>query len=292
MISAPKKEDFLEGSSLPFDLYDAYGACQDHFLHYHDCLELNYVLSGAGINYNQDRKYLMRPGELYFINSQECHIAVSTEQLRMKVLIFQPSFIWQSNPDGYDYLRPFFDHEKGWDNCVDAGEQRERVLQLLMWMEEEKKRGEEDSPLFIRAYLMELLACVCRERSRQQGDQRWIGHRQAYQRIEPAITYIRPHFSQEITLEQLARMTCMSRTYFCAYFKRATGMNVREYLRLTRINYARLLMTTTDCPVTEICYRCGYNSLSSFNEAFRQLCFTTPTEYRRALDLCGDNEKS
>ena len=62
----------------------------------------------------------------------------------------------------------------------------------------------------------------------------------------------------ELSLDILAELSCMSKNYFCTCFKKTMQMTVGEYTELVRINRAAILAETTDLPVTEICYQCGY----------------------------------
>ena len=76
----------------------------------------------------------------------------------------------------------------------------------------------------------------------------------------------------------------MSANYFSAYFKKVMAVNVSEYVEAVRIGRAQELLLTTTMPVTEICYECGYKSISSFNTAFRKVSGATPRAYRKQYD--------
>lgn len=280
MVPIHRTETFLTNTALPIQLYEAHGAEQMQYLHRHDCLELNYIRSGRGINYIEDQKYEMRHGELYLINHREHHMAVGTEHLCMTVLIFDPSSLWPHSADAAAYLRLFYERSDGWHNRLSLQEHEPQFVQLLSRLERAQQDARTDTLLFVRAYLMELLAYLCRwyPATALQLPAAVARHRQ---QVHPAMTYLQEHFTQNVTLEQLARVCCMSRTYFCSCFKEATGMTAWEYLRLVRIRHARQLISTTDLSIAEICYQCGYSNLSSFNLAFRQMCNMTPTAYRR-----------
>ena len=47
-----------------------------------------------------------------------------------------------------------------------------------------------------------------------------------------------------------------------------------------RVERARLLLTGTAAPITQICYECGFENQRTFNRAFLAACGTTPTRYR------------
>ena len=99
-------------------------------------------------------------------------------------------------------------------------------------------------------------------------------------RVLKVKNYIDQHYKDEIRLEQLADLIGMTPTAFSRFFKHRTGKNLSEYIGDIRLGYAaRQLVDTTDT-VAEICYTCGFNTLSNFNRQFRKRKGCTPTEFR------------
>ena len=99
-------------------------------------------------------------------------------------------------------------------------------------------------------------------------------------RVLKVKNYIDQHYKDDIRLEQLADLIGMAPTAFSRYFKHRTGKNLSEYIGDIRLGYAaRRLVDTTDT-VAEICYSCGFNTLSNFNRQFRKRKGCTPTEFR------------
>ena len=99
-------------------------------------------------------------------------------------------------------------------------------------------------------------------------------------RVLKVKNFIDYHFSEDIRLAQLADMVDMSPSAFSRFFKLRTGKNVAEYIVDVRLgNAARRLVDTTQT-VSEICYCCGFNTLSNFNRLFRKRKGCSPTEFR------------
>ena len=61
-------------------------------------------------------------------------------------------------------------------------------------------------------------------------------------------------------------------------------MTWREALRRVRMIRAVEALATSDAPITEIAMSVGYNSLSAFNAAFRDLTGKSPSAYRATFD--------
>lgn len=92
--------------------------------------------------------------------------------------------------------------------------------------------------------------------------------------------YINSHIHEDLRLEQLANLVGMTPTAFSRYFKQRTGKNLSEFIVDIRLGQAaRRLVDTTDS-VSEICWTCGFNTLSNFNRLFRKRKGCNPTEFR------------
>lgn len=98
--------------------------------------------------------------------------------------------------------------------------------------------------------------------------------------VENSLAYINEHFSEPISLEQLARASNLSLYYFTRVFSARTGFTPHQYLIATRLNSAKYLLQTSKIPVKEIAFSCGFNSESSFCSTFRKWENMTPGEFR------------
>lgn len=100
--------------------------------------------------------------------------------------------------------------------------------------------------------------------------------------LSDTISYINEHFTEPISLESLANQASLSPYYFTRVFTRQTGMTPHQYLIATRIGAAKFLLKTTDVPIKEIGFSCGFFSESSFCTTFRKWEHITPSEYRNS----------
>jgi AraC-like DNA-binding protein len=100
-------------------------------------------------------------------------------------------------------------------------------------------------------------------------------------RLNGIISGIFNHAADSLRLENLARDAGMSIPSFCRHFKKKTGMTFVEYLHSIRINMAKKLLQQSKMYVDDICYECGFNSVSFFNRKFKKHTGMTPLEYRQ-----------
>lgn len=92
--------------------------------------------------------------------------------------------------------------------------------------------------------------------------------------------HIDDHFTEDLPIEKLCEITGMTRNSFSKYFEAFTGLSYSDYLNQKRISFAEKLLIYPELSTTDIAMKCGYNSLSTFNRAFRAIKKCSPTEYR------------
>lgn len=92
--------------------------------------------------------------------------------------------------------------------------------------------------------------------------------------------YIAEHFTEDIRLADLADLVGMSASSFSRFFKLRTSKTLSEYMVDIRLGVAARKLVDTTESVSEICYTCGFNTLSNFNRLFRKNKGCSPTEFR------------
>ncbi|MCR5106548.1 MAG: helix-turn-helix domain-containing protein [Lachnospiraceae bacterium] len=92
--------------------------------------------------------------------------------------------------------------------------------------------------------------------------------------------YINSHFTEDLSLEETARMAGFSKFHFSRLFKEFTNTTFYKYVNIKRISYAEALLLDPDLNVTEVAVSSGFNSVSSFMRMFRLSNGCTPTEFK------------
>lgn len=98
--------------------------------------------------------------------------------------------------------------------------------------------------------------------------------------VDRAFRFIYCHYTQAITLDDVANYANQNRSALCRSFKKVARCTMFEFITRLRIERACELLRTTDAPISDIAYQVGYNTLSHFNACFLQINHVTPSKYR------------
>ena len=93
--------------------------------------------------------------------------------------------------------------------------------------------------------------------------------------------YIDEHFHQNLTLEDLADLAHFSPSYLSRLFHNTTGLTLKTYITLKRLENAEYLLKNSSLNIHEIAFNCGFPNVSHFNRVFKAHTNLSPMEYRR-----------
>lgn len=98
--------------------------------------------------------------------------------------------------------------------------------------------------------------------------------------VNAVVDYINLHLGEEIDLKSLARISHFSPFYFHRIMKAFLGEPIGTFIVRTRTEAAARLLRYSSTSISDIAYRIGYASPSSFSKIFKQMYGISPTEYR------------
>lgn len=110
--------------------------------------------------------------------------------------------------------------------------------------------------------------------------------------VRLACAYVKRHFAEKVTLDDLAREAAVSPSYLIRLFKRQLETTPHDYLLRYRISRAKELLAETTLTSAAIAERVGFTSESNFSYRFKQMTGQGPRAYRRStpeLVLAGDD---
>lgn len=102
----------------------------------------------------------------------------------------------------------------------------------------------------------------------------------AEESIRACMDYIDEHYKKDLTINDLARISTLSKTSLCNLFPKISGMTIKHYITEKRIHEAVQLTYRSNLTFTEIAEAVGYHDFSTFYRNFIKIAGVTPSEYR------------
>jgi LacI family transcriptional regulator len=100
-------------------------------------------------------------------------------------------------------------------------------------------------------------------------------------RLAAVMRYIHDHAHEPITVEDILRREPMARRSLERKFRQTFGRSIVEQIRQIRINKLRLLLATTDEPITRLAEACGFASYKYMGLVFQEATGMSPRDFRR-----------
>lgn len=239
--------------------------------HLHSHIEAGYVLKGKTEVTIDGKTYTVGEGEGFIIFPNRIHYYEDNGNIKCYLLICSP-----------DDTAPFTDIFKGYLPETPVFTPLEPdVLQSVF--APAAKRGMElekdpDTPFTaerVRAYASAVLSEMLPAMKLNPSPS---GDPDAIQRI---LLYCDTHYSDDLSLDILAKELGYSKYYISHIFSANVEMGFSRYLRSLRVNAAKRLIRHTDKSMTEIAIDSGFTSIRTFNRQFFAETGITPSEYAK-----------
>lgn len=100
-------------------------------------------------------------------------------------------------------------------------------------------------------------------------------------RLNASLNYIEEHLTEEIRIEELARIACCSSYHYQRMFTYIAGLPLSEYLRRRRMSIAAVELQQSEIKVIDLALKYGYTSPTAFNRAFQNVHGLAPSAVRK-----------
>lgn len=243
---------------LPLTWYDRVISCLPHF---HAGIELVYVLEGAFTATINGQSLSVSSGEMLVNNCYSVH-AYSAENCYAIITVIPLSVV--------PSIQKRITSNRFRTNLIQDDERRS--LDFFMRMLADNPENEILQKGVSYALLGYLTGRISLEpvSSSDQADV-----------ICRILNYLNDHFSQRLTVEQVAAQFGYSRSRFSHLFKSTIGYSLPQYLNMLRCQSVSESLLTTDTPVVDLAVSAGFNNAHTFYSAFKAYYHMTPREYVR-----------
>lgn len=241
-----------------------------------DSYEIIQIVSGEGTAFLLDHTYPLKEGMLLLIDAAYLHCIspLDVSHYCRSKLIVDKQYLQGilSAIQAEAVLEHLFRSHAG--ACFYLSQpQAQNADELFRDMQEASVYEEGKSNLVIASSLIRLLM-MCASTAGQSIPSR-------DDKLSPVLKYLCTHFSEPLTVDQIAQQTHLSKYHLCRLFHRQTGLTLMQYLYEYRLSVARQELTSTNRPISAIAQDCGFSNSSHFCALFRRREGMPPKEYRK-----------
>ena len=254
-----------------------YGGDWHSTLHTHQCSELFYVTGGMGQFQIEEEIYHVETNDLVIINPNVSHTEISLNSNPLEYIVV--------GMEGMEL--PIKTEEDIPYRIINCSSFRDTILfylQTMLHEIEQKAHGYET----ICQDLMEVLMILLNRQTKFSTDFAPVQKKST--RLSNMVRrYIDGHYTENITLDDLANICHVSRYYLVHTFTNEYGISPINYMTSCRIREAKQLLKNDDYPLSFISRILGFSSPSYFSQMFKKYEGMSPNEYRK---LSKNEEKS
>ena len=247
-----------------------------------------FVMEGQALLHLPDRTVTLRPGYLYIIpayiqHSYECdgvfvhyylHVyeGVTSEMNLVERFDFpievqgneDDELLFQRMCEQHPQARLPESNPQSYDNDVQFKSYVERYRDMPLWQKME-----------LRGAILVLFSRFLRH----AVPHIWTSD----DRMKRVQEYIHSHICNNIEVDDLATVACVTKPYLIRLFKHEFGTSPIKYINRKKVERGQLMLYTTEMPVKEIAYELGFSDHSYFIRMFRKQTGLTPQEYRERM---------
>ena len=253
--------------------------------HWHEELEFAILTEGTATMAAGNEKFVLKAGDGLFVNSSILHAAwdMNGSCCRFHSIVFHPRLVGGSQDSVFhqDYVLPLI-RNRGLE-CLFLSPDISWQQQALTAIEDAWQACVQEPPGYafqVREALSRLIFLLHSNTSVLSQPPGEKALRDAA-RVKTMLSCIHAHFSEELTVRQIAASCAISDSECLRCFRSTIGTTPIRYLKEYRVQQAAEQLTATGDRIADIAARCGFQDMSYFTKTFREVKGCTPTEYRR-----------
>lgn len=290
ILSDLLRESKLHGSSdYPIEHYICQIPYTYHFLsaHWHEEFEITLVTSGTLSYTIGNENHIVTAGSMLFVAPNTLHSASQVADLQAETftVVFHLNLLGLGSPDycTSQYIEPI---QTGVLSLLPVltpnhpGYAEIRSCFGELWECQSRGNGFE---LLVKSILYRLIFLLCSNSLSASLKPPAADTLRNSEKIKPVLAYIRDHYADPLTIEELASISGFSPVHFMNIFKKVVGSSCIDYIISYRISMSTIALKETDHPILKIAMDNGFQNISYYNRTFRRKLGMTPSEYRKRL---------
>lgn len=249
--------------------------------HWHQSLELLFVLSGRVNLVVGDRSYTLEEEDIFLINGNAIH-GLQSEDCVLVALQMNLGKLGLATEQLNDLY--FVCNSQTSDNHQAFITIKQIIANLIQSSHMKDEATDFHIKSLAYAFLSELIQHF--KVSKSSGEMISQKHLTRLSRI---MSYINDHYSEQLSLSQIAKEEYLSVPYLSAFFEKHMGMNFTTYYNNVRLSHAVNDLITTDHSVENLALRHGFSDPRAFVRAFKKNYNMLPSQYRKSHDTASNS---
>lgn len=264
--------------------------------HWHSDVEFLWVMQGGFRMDTSNHSYELRAGEAAFINSNVLHYKepfAGTEPIIFNQLFDAPLLLGgPKSVFGQKYIQPVLECRELEAVVFHPSVSGQRqIIELLKHSYDAAEQKEFGYEFAVRNDFSSIWCLLYKEAEPLIRAKKAVSG-QGEERIKKMMLFIREHYGEKISLEQIAEVASISERECLRCFGEQLNTTPFTYLLDCRIRQAARLLRETGRSVTDIAYACGFFGTSYFCKMFKKSMGYTPSQYRRFCREEAEEEKN
>ncbi|MFT8469891.1 MAG: AraC family transcriptional regulator [Oenococcus sp.] len=250
--------------------------------HWHDEWEWIWVQQGDLSFTIDEKKLIVHENDMVLINSRVLHEIRSIKNTPSlhHAIVFSPEILKSSYEDQMmvELIKPFLTGKIVLNTLLPA-DRNAKYRALMQDIITAHATGQKDWYFQSKILILELLNLFFSDhlyQTRQEKD-----HVDLNEHFFQAVSYIHENYATKITIPELSQITGLSSEYFIRKFKKTYDQTPLTYINNFRLYKASQMLAETHNDITEICFACGFNSVSYFIKLFKHEKNMSPGKYRK-----------
>lgn len=280
---------FASNENFPFHImFDRHD--EDFPMHRHlDFHELVIVTGGTAAHIVDNEMFSIKKGDVFVIGNGISHGYINTSDFEMCNIMFRFDSFFSDDEDikASPFFRslfipdPYTSSLRGFSNRFTlAPDDYIKVYGMLLTIMNEYSGNSDGRQTMLKSHFLTLAVTL----SRLFGSVAEEGPRNLMN-VAATAAYIERHYTEKITLEELAGMSHYSPRHFVRIFEEAYCVTPQKYIMSLRLHHACILLRETDISIEDTALQCGFGDGNYFCRVFRRYVGVTPREYRRTPEV-------
>ena len=249
-------------------------------MHWHEDVEFIYVKKGSGLIVIDGQEHLVSASDIALILPGKVHgiFQNGDESMEYENILFDGKIFSSSLDDFYDtFLLPFFENAVDIPQIFKKGVTGyESIKKYLDYNDNISSHREGAWGLAIKGNLYLLLFDLVTIYEKKID----TTNRIRIDKLKPVIKHVELHYSEPMTVADMADLAGFSESHFMRFFKEVFGVSFITYLNDYRLSMAARLLLSTEENILTISQQVGFENLSHFNRCFKKKYNKTPSQYR------------